>query len=1009
MQQTPQNEQSELTEEADNLQKEILSLSLKVKNNKNYVNKINKALEMNQNDFIYDDNYYTSLVFNKNDDDTIENLDIEIEFVETKKQKDIWKYFKVNTSSIKTNDGVGRSIKMLVKDKITNKYLGILKIGSDAMSIAPRDKYIGWQRKDKTNIIESNGQRRINYLVNVRCCVGLQPVAYNFNVGKLLILLCFSKEVQEYFKKKYGHYIAGITTFSIYGKSIQYDRLKNIKFIGFTKGEVPDLPDKLYERLVQYLKNLGYDMSVFNSMSNSKIRKIQCGLRELELNVNILNNEIQRGIYFGFTGKDSKDFLCCKKDDFTPDLNSCKNITNWWKNRWAKNRYEHLKKTNRLKNEIDLLSLRKRALNNYRVNLYYEKLKQKIGEKAFKELKNKYAREYYEKKQLEGHIVKINSGICNIDLDPRYLGGLYDGDGTVTIHRTTSGYQLKVAFYQSVVNILEVLQKKYGGHIYKATRKRENQRREYFHIVRGENCEPLLRDLEKGCIMKYEKVKIAQEFLKLINKPNDEKKYELYDKIRKLNSEEEISYIKPYQNINTVYIAGLFDAEGYIGINRLNNMKFTITQDSDHNILYCIKDFLGFGNVYKASWYNNNAKKLVPFINEIKDYLIVKKVQVEYGLEFLDTIINKNGRNMTELREIRSKLNKLITDDKHTNIEIDYEEIKNENKKQKELKSSIENDIKEINKMKNKEEAKVKMSVAKMGLKNPNYGKKLNNKHSTNIAKSMYGKNRVLTDDDIDEIFELYDNKKYKRKNIAELYNVSRQTIDDVINKKIVKLVEIAENMDSYVEEKKQEKEEIKSKYDNMTDKEIINAKNKQTSISKRTLTIDQMIEILKLKGTMPSTKVKNSVSFKNKKGDDISETIVKNLWSGKTVIFEEEFANRIDMNYDEYKEIISKKNKISPKERNNFISKNKRTLTIEQIIDVLKIMRENKGKSFKERMTYKDMLIYLHDKYGENGGNNNNKITLDTVKKVKTLNIGEEEFTDKEITYGEYRDIITN
>ena len=136
---------------------------------------------------------------------------------------------------------------------------------------------------------------------------------------------------------------------------------------------------------------------------------------------------------------------------------------------------------------------------------------------------------------------------------------------------------MKIIFSQSVTNILELLQKKYGGLIYKSSRVKENHRREYIHILRGEDCKPILKDLKQGSILKYEQVLIAKKFIKLVNKPNrDIAKFELFDKIRELNAREKHSTIKPYENISIPYIAGLFDAEGHIGTNRLNNLKVKI-------------------------------------------------------------------------------------------------------------------------------------------------------------------------------------------------------------------------------------------------------------------------------------------------------------------------------------------------------------------------------------------------------------------------------------------------
>lgn len=89
--------------------------------------------------------------------------------------------------------------------------------------------------------------------MNMSTCVPLQPFGFNFNGGKLLASLVFSQEVQEYFQQKYNEPLLGITTTSLYGKSIQYDRLECLKFVGYTKGNsVQNIPSEVTKLCNQY-------------------------------------------------------------------------------------------------------------------------------------------------------------------------------------------------------------------------------------------------------------------------------------------------------------------------------------------------------------------------------------------------------------------------------------------------------------------------------------------------------------------------------------------------------------------------------------------------------------------------------------------------------------------------------------------------------------------------------------------------------------------------------------
>lgn len=303
--------------------------------------------------FYYSNDYYENLILNPQSINDIKKIKISLEFVENKKQQDIWNYYRRYVSSLKKiKDAklIGRQIYILVKDLSTSKYLGIISLSSDVYSFEDRDKYIGWNLEDK--------KTKLSMLMNMSTCVPLQPFGFNFNGGKLLASLVFSQEVQEYFQHKYNEPLLGITTTSLYGKSIQYDRLECLKFVGYTKGNsVQNIPPEVTKLCNQYLKSeYGY---------NYKLAKKFIILQKTFDKLNIPKEDIltsnPKGIYFGFTFDKSKDYLRSKISNsnniFNPYKNKLKSsneIYNWWLNRWAEKRFNNLLKTNRLnKNEIE--------------------------------------------------------------------------------------------------------------------------------------------------------------------------------------------------------------------------------------------------------------------------------------------------------------------------------------------------------------------------------------------------------------------------------------------------------------------------------------------------------------------------------------------------------------------------------------------------------------------------------------------------------------------------------
>ena len=130
-----------------------------------------------------------------NPDDPMEYLQLQPELIWTdgddvrsitgSKQPAIWNALRTFLSTMKNNSNIGRNLNFLVRDKITQKYLGVICMSSDFLDLTPRDNYIGWDRKRKT-------EKMINHTCIGSTIVPIQPLGYNLVGGKLLALLCLS-------------------------------------------------------------------------------------------------------------------------------------------------------------------------------------------------------------------------------------------------------------------------------------------------------------------------------------------------------------------------------------------------------------------------------------------------------------------------------------------------------------------------------------------------------------------------------------------------------------------------------------------------------------------------------------------------------------------------------------------------------------------------------------------------------------------------------------------------
>ena len=293
--------------------------------------------------------YYENLIFKGNMCDVM-NMKIKLVFVDSKNKElfEIWQYYRKTISSFKTKKGhclFGKRIYILVQDEISNKYLGILSLSSDIKFLGARDNFIGWEKHQQFTL------KKLDHLVNITTCVSTQPFGFNFNGGKLLTTLAFSKEVLEFYYEKYNTHILGITTMSLYGKSVQYDRLKCIKYIGMTKGNsLKNVPQEALEFAKQHLQE---NELLTPSLNKNNMWALKKCLNKLQIPVEDVLKSTPKGIYFGYTSPDSKEYLLSDGGNNVPNpitkAKTCIEIFDWWKNRWAKQRFTHLENNHKLK------------------------------------------------------------------------------------------------------------------------------------------------------------------------------------------------------------------------------------------------------------------------------------------------------------------------------------------------------------------------------------------------------------------------------------------------------------------------------------------------------------------------------------------------------------------------------------------------------------------------------------------------------------------------------------
>jgi hypothetical protein len=330
--------------------------------------------------FRHDDEYYRSMIYDINSIDKIAKINPILHICRDTEDFDIWRYFRVYVSSLKMTQLVGRAIRILVKDQLTQKILGIMSLSSDVGYLEKRDEHIGWSNETKFD------NKKINHIMNLSTCIPVGNFGYNLNGGKLMAMLAFSKEIKDEFENRYGDKLAGIITTSINGKSIMYDRIKRLKFLGCTKGMGScHIPKSVYNKCIKYLE----DFHNYKRPKKivSKMIIIQKALNALKIRTSILTHGQQRGVYFGYTGENAKKFLNDEIDDFEYDnVKPASEIISFWKNKWATKRYIHLQQNNRLMSHEDYIENRlfrkgktKKEKHVLASHKYREKQKKQLG------------------------------------------------------------------------------------------------------------------------------------------------------------------------------------------------------------------------------------------------------------------------------------------------------------------------------------------------------------------------------------------------------------------------------------------------------------------------------------------------------------------------------------------------------------------------------------------------------------------------------------------------------
>ena len=269
-----------------------------------------------------------------------------------------WTLLRQGISSMEFVANPGRNIKFYDKDKVSNKYLGVICMGSDVTSLGSRDEYIGWTKDNKFK------DGKLNHTAIGTSIIATQPLGYNFLGGKLVSALVTCSTIRNKWQEMYDETLVGATTTALYGIHSQYNGIPHWKTLGETKGKISIKPDdSAYDVWHQWLKDNKtekYEKLVElrpNGQPQTGIKQkiIQMIYQELGIKRAKYEHGFKRGAYYADIYENGRPFLrneinedeLVMKEKYKLDYDR---IINWWKPK-AIRRYEKLHKENRLKPE----------------------------------------------------------------------------------------------------------------------------------------------------------------------------------------------------------------------------------------------------------------------------------------------------------------------------------------------------------------------------------------------------------------------------------------------------------------------------------------------------------------------------------------------------------------------------------------------------------------------------------------------------------------------------------
>jgi hypothetical protein len=289
----------------------------------------------------------------------IQNLDPVVEFVgDGSSRYEDWMNLRLFCHTMEFNQNPGRFLRFIIFDRTSKKYLGVLSVASDVISITDRDKYIGWNSENRLT------DKRLAHTAIGSCIMATQPFGYNFLGGKLIACLATSKVVRDKWEESYNQKLVGMTTTSLYGSFSMYNNIKWWHKCGTSSGKILIKPDQTCydiwhqwikeEMTEKYNKAMTQKEGVSGPVTAAKLRILSMIMNACDIKQKDYVHGYERGVYYSCFYENTKEFLQNKIKEnelvMKPLISGdAKNILDWWKPK-AIERYRKLFDEDNIKN-----------------------------------------------------------------------------------------------------------------------------------------------------------------------------------------------------------------------------------------------------------------------------------------------------------------------------------------------------------------------------------------------------------------------------------------------------------------------------------------------------------------------------------------------------------------------------------------------------------------------------------------------------------------------------------